>query len=132
MPKALGNNLYECAGGCHRALPIGWFPKNGSDWSGRPQRSNLCRDCLRPKRLNDRTIRRQRERQAKVGSIRVSDEALQAILVAQNYQCACGCGASVLHELHWDHKIPLARGGKHEKGNLQAMTPLCNLRKAAR
>ena len=129
MPLPIGNNLYQCEGPCGRALPIGWFCKNGSDWSGRPKYANFCRDCRRPKRLNDRSIRRERERNARVGAERVSDETLREILASQGFLCACGCGRSVLIERHWDHRIPIAKGGKHTAANLQAMAPICNLRK---
>jgi 5-methylcytosine-specific restriction endonuclease McrA len=46
--------------------------------------------------------------------------------------CACGCGRSILSGYHIDHVIPVSRGGLHEIGNLQLLTPRCNLRKGAR
>jgi 5-methylcytosine-specific restriction endonuclease McrA len=131
MPKPLGNNLYRCEGPCARSLPIGWFPKAGTGWDGRPKRAARCRDCLRDKRLNDRSRRRLREKNARVGCIRVTESDLREILERQRFLCACGCGGSVLWELHWDHIVPLSKGGKHEKGNLRALTPRCNLRLGA-
>jgi 5-methylcytosine-specific restriction endonuclease McrA len=62
----------------------------------------------------------------------VTEEELQEILVRQQFVCACGCGRSVILERHWDHRVPLSKGGKHAASNLQAMTPICNMRKGAR
>lgn len=34
--------------------------------------------------------------------------------------------------LHWDHVVPLVKGGKHSEGNLVPSCATCNLRKQAR
>jgi 5-methylcytosine-specific restriction endonuclease McrA len=51
---------------------------------------------------------------------------------AQGGRCACGCGASIEVDYHIDHRVALARGGRHEAGNLQLLRPACNLSKGAR
>lgn len=33
---------------------------------------------------------------------------------------------------HLDHRVPIARGGRHEEKNLQLAHAACNLRKGAR
>jgi 5-methylcytosine-specific restriction endonuclease McrA len=43
------------------------------------------------------------------------------------------CGPRlVLPEVHVDHRVAIANGGRHEEDNLQLTHPLYNLRKAAR
>lgn len=62
----------------------------------------------------------------------MTSEDLQRINARQGYQCACGCGVSTRFDYHVDHRVALARGGTHSLGNLQIMTPTCNLRKGSR
>jgi 5-methylcytosine-specific restriction endonuclease McrA len=50
---------------------------------------------------------------------------------AQKNRCAI-CSASLKHGDHLDHILPLARGGRHEPGNLQLLCPPCNLHKSDR
>ena len=35
-------------------------------------------------------------------------------------------------QIHIDHKIPLAKGGKHIIGNIQILCPTCNIKKGAK
>ncbi len=45
--------------------------------------------------------------------------------------CECGiCGLLIDHsEIHYDHIIPLSKGGQHVESNIQPTHPICNLRK---
>jgi 5-methylcytosine-specific restriction endonuclease McrA len=45
----------------------------------------------------------------------------------------CGiCGKKIDSRWHVDHVIPIARGGRHVKENVQASHPSCNQKKGAR
>ena len=103
-------------------LPLGWYPRNGSG-----ARRARCRGCLRAKRSRDRAVRRER---ILAGAGRVTQEDVEAILRRQGWKCAIG-GEDIRFEYHLDHRVPLARGGRHEVGNLQATCPRCNLRKGS-
>ena len=104
---------------------------NGTRGGG-PRLRSRCRECLRPKRSADRVMRRARLKRAGVGAERVSERDLTVLAERQNYRCACGCGASIRFTFHVEHRIPLAKGGRHTLSNLQLMTPACNLRKGSR
>lgn len=50
-----------------------------------------------------------------------------------HYRGACAyCTTPLTAGLHWDHVIPLSRGGRHAIGNLVPACPSCNYDKAAR
>jgi len=55
----------------------------------------------------------------------------QLLYTLQKGLCAC-CGKSLDAGYHVDHIIPLALGGRNIDGNLQLLTPKCNLRKGAK
>lgn len=42
------------------------------------------------------------------------------------------CGERCARRFHVDHYVPLAKGGRHEAGNLVIACPTCNLRKHAK
>lgn len=111
--------------GCGESRPLGWFVKNGSG-SLRAQ----CLECLKPKRLEDRARRREMLELAR--RERVTEEDIRQMGERQGWKCACGCGRDVRWEYHVDHRVPLAHGGEHVRGNLQLMRPTCNLRKGSR
>lgn len=56
---------------------------------------------------------------------------IEALVRKQKYRCA-NCGASIRNEYHADHKVPLARGGSNDIGNIEMLCPPCNLRKSAK
>ncbi len=113
-----------CAG-CGEWRPLGWYTRNGS---GRLR--SRCKTCERPRRVADRAVRRQRVRAASRERITAGD--LRRIGEAQGWRCGCGCGRNIRWEYHVDHRVALARGGAHVRGNLQLLSPICNLRKGAR
>lgn len=47
----------------------------------------------------------------------------------QGGKCAC-CGKSLAQGYHLDHIMPLALGGMNIDGNMQLLTPLCNMQKS--
>lgn len=60
---------------------------------------------------------------------RVSGESILEMFSAQNglcFYCKCHLG-----DYHIDHKVPLVRGGQHERSNLCLSCPPCNIRKHA-
>lgn len=66
------------------------------------------------------------------GVARVSAAIVQELWRRQNGECACGCGRSLVNGFHVDHRVPIAKLGRHEHDNLQLLTPRCNLRKGAK
>jgi 5-methylcytosine-specific restriction endonuclease McrA len=66
------------------------------------------------------------------GHERVRAEDIRKIGEAQGWRCACGCGRPIRDGYHLDHRRALARGGTHSVGNLQLLSPVCNLRKGSR
>jgi 5-methylcytosine-specific restriction endonuclease McrA len=68
----------------------------------------------------------------------VTEKDFRAILAAHvarhGYVCRCTpeCEESLLNGYHYDHKIPVSRGGRHSVDNLRVLAPICNLRKGAK
>lgn len=57
------------------------------------------------------------------------------LLKIQKYKCACGCGAKIGKKGqrgHLDHIVPLAKGGRNDKYNIQWLANRCNLSKHAK
>ena len=54
---------------------------------------------------------------------RFTPSIYRAILVRQNWKCACGCNLllSTAGIYHFDHILPLSLGGLDEESNLQAL-----------
>lgn len=56
-----------------------------------------------------------------------------AILAEHGMTChICTGEIESLTDLHFDHVIPLARGGEHSAANIRPSHAVCNLRKGAR
>ena len=85
---------------------------------------------MKEKWAGDRAMRRSRRYGSGVG--KVPRGYFQILGDIQRWRCACGCGRNIRHAYHVDHIIPLAKGGRHEVGNLQLLAPVCNLKKAAK
>jgi 5-methylcytosine-specific restriction endonuclease McrA len=73
--------------------------------------------------------RRARRRMVGGGGWTATD--VHEIYRLQRGRCAL-CPKKLGKTFHQDHIVPLARGGKHERRNLQLTCPTCNLQKAAR
>jgi 5-methylcytosine-specific restriction endonuclease McrA len=75
-------------------------------------------------------LRRIRTGERSVRSVLITIGLIKRLYQRQGGICpACGLG---MIEWHVDHKVPLARGGRHEEQNLQLLHPRCNLSKGAR
>lgn len=75
-------------------------------------------------------VRRRRARKCGAnGNVSASD--FIRIVERQKFKCAW-CGASIRKKRHFDHIMPLVRGGAHVASNLAATCPTCNLRKNAK
>jgi 5-methylcytosine-specific restriction endonuclease McrA len=71
----------------------------------------------------------QRRRQGYLA--RLPRGTVPSIYERQQGRCAY-CRASLNGKYHLDHIKPIARGGKHEPGNLQVLCPHCNVTKSAK
>jgi 5-methylcytosine-specific restriction endonuclease McrA len=78
-----------------------------------------------PERM--RAIRRKRKGQIRA-DMRLVTERDWRRLVARYRGCCAYCGVKPT-QLHRDHVVPLARGGRHSIGNLLPACPRCNLSK---
>jgi 5-methylcytosine-specific restriction endonuclease McrA len=71
-------------------------------------------------------------RRGAVGDTRADPRLIDRLLVMQGRICPlCGTGILPGAKIHVDHKLSVARGGRHEEGNLQVTHARCNLKKGA-
>lgn len=61
----------------------------------------------------------------------ITPDFLSELLAKQKNRCAL-CPADISEHRHLDHKVPLAKGGKHTASNVHYTCPPCNLRKGTR
>jgi 5-methylcytosine-specific restriction endonuclease McrA len=78
-----------------------------------------------------RVIRQNRRARIKACDGKLSFGLVDKLYKLQQGKCAC-CGVKLDGKYHLDHIMPLALGGAHEDGNMQLLTPVCNLRKNAK
>lgn len=71
------------------------------------------------------------KRKAQKLNTRVGKIDFKKILADSNMLCGI-CGLEVVGKYHFDHIIPLAKGGGHVQDNLQLAHPSCNLSKKDR
>jgi 5-methylcytosine-specific restriction endonuclease McrA len=56
---------------------------------------------------------------------------IKALMKTQKGKCAHPwCRRSLSEGYHVDHRMPVARGGKNDRRNIQLLCPTCNLRKS--
>lgn len=88
-----------------------------------------ARFLLNPQRwVEDAALRRSRRR-ANGPVVRVDYDA---ILARDGLVCHICAGSVGRRDVHFDHVVPLARGGAHSADNIRVSHSLCNLRKGAR
>lgn len=80
-----------------------------------------------PERM--RAIRRRRKGQLRAEALRFTERDWERLKARYRYCCAY-CGRR--DELHREHVVPLARGGRHSIGNILPACPSCNGSKKAR
>lgn len=73
----------------------------------------------------------QARRRARLAEVSIGDVDFAAVLARANGLCQL-CGQALGDKWHFDHIVPIARGGPHTQDNLQATHPTCNKRKSAR
>ena len=121
-PPTRGEKMVLLCSRCRIEKPRGWFHKKVLR-NGLVTRRSWCKDCEKPGRAAAASRRRERV----VGSYTGQD--VERLLVSQRGCCAW-CGRSfVVTGYHVDHVIPIARGGRNTRENIQLLCPLCNLRK---
>lgn len=59
----------------------------------------------------------------------ITQRALDRLMIHCQGRCAY-CKADLSSGYHWDHVVPLSRGGSHSEGNLTPACPSCNLSKS--
>ncbi len=107
--------------------------KGGSEASKRRWiESGKANDLLRRYRAaNPDKVREFARRRAGRKLDRLPYGTLPKLREAQGNRCAI-CRTPIAKASHLDHILPLARGGKHEPGNIQLLCPPCNLHKSDR
>lgn len=69
-------------------------------------------------------------RRARILQSAVGEVDYGAILKRDGMVChLCGTGIEALADLHFDHVIPVSRGGAHSMDNIKSAHAVCNLRK---
>lgn len=61
----------------------------------------------------------------------LSADIVERLMLSQSGCCTC-CGASLSAGYHIDHIVPISKGGTNTDGNVQLLTPRCNLQKRDR
>jgi 5-methylcytosine-specific restriction endonuclease McrA len=73
-----------------------------------------------------------RTRQARIRASRIGKVSLRHVLKRDGWRCGI-CGQPIesrsLRDVHFDHIVPLSKGGTHTEDNIQVAHPRCNLRK---
>lgn len=131
--------LLECTC-CGKLKPRGQF-RNKNRGRGRShenardhltyssEKASWCKECEKPGAAARHAARRALE---KASSGRYSQEDVREMMFLQHGRCR-GCGKSlVVKGYHVDHVVPLSRGGRNDRSNLQLLCPSCNLMKSDR
>lgn len=95
-----------------------------------PEKRNAWRDAwtaANPGKKRAYHINRKVRKKAGDGSL--SPEIANKLLILQKGKCAC-CNKSLSDGYHLDHIMPLALGGLNVDGNMQLLTPRCNMHKS--
>lgn len=81
----------------------------------------------------ERVVNSQRQREIRVRQGRTGHVSLKRILIRDG-QCCHLCGQLIesLADLHFDHIIPLSKGGEHSENNIAASHAWCNMQKGVR
>jgi 5-methylcytosine-specific restriction endonuclease McrA len=96
-------------------------PGSGTEYSREWRRKNHDRFALR---------NREAARRRQTGSAH-SRVTYRAVLERDGMVChICGGSISDLSDLHFDHVIPLSKGGAHSLENIRPAHALCNMRKS--
>lgn len=94
--------------------------------------TNAWRD-LHPERILDISRQQHGRRRAWIAGAVVTKADYSVILSEHGMVChICGFDILTRSDLHFDHVIPLAKGGAHSFENIRPSHAVCNLRKGAR
>jgi 5-methylcytosine-specific restriction endonuclease McrA len=137
MTRKTDGLLLECTC-CGKMKPRGQFRNknraNGKSIDERKktleyisQKAPWCKACEKPGAAARHASRRALEKS--LGKGYTADD-VQELMYSQRGRCR-GCnGSLVVLGYHVDHRIPLSKGGRNDKSNLQLLCPPCNLRKS--
>ena len=86
-----------------------------------------------PERVLEISRQQHGRRRARIAGAVVTQADYSAILAEHGMVChICGLEIPTRADLHFDHVIPLARGGAHSPENIRPSHASCNMRKGAR
>lgn len=80
----------------------------------------------------ERAAAERAKRRARLRNATVSSFSYEAVLWRDGYRCHICAGDVVPGEIHYDHVIPLSRGGEHSYDNVRVAHATCNLRKGSK
>lgn len=102
-----------------------WYKAN-KDWAAEQNRNW---QKVNPEKR--KVINQNRRAKVRASGGKLSSNIVQTLMALQKGKCAC-CGKSLKQGHHLDHIIPIALGGTNTDGNVQLLTPKCNLSKGAK
>jgi 5-methylcytosine-specific restriction endonuclease McrA len=106
-----------------------------ADWRERTREARRAQYRAWEKRNPEKVSLRDRQNKARRRAVIGSPDPVNYALILAEHGMVCHlCGQPIdgMADLHFDHVIPLARGGAHAAENIRPSHKRCNLRKGAR
>lgn len=120
---------------CRSVYDPGKDAERGARYRSTPEAKNLARERLRSWYANNPEKAREQSRRY---HLRKSDATVEkvsypAILERDGMVChICGDDIPSMSDLHFDHVMPLSKGGAHSYDNIKPSHASCNMRKGAK
>lgn len=109
----------------------GWKGGYEVSFQRRKEEGRLSVYLKRYRAKNPHKVREWSRRRSAGKTGRLPKGTVSWLFALQRSKCAI-CKNSLRSGYHVDHIYPIARGGKHEKSNVQLLCPSCNVRKSAK
>lgn len=114
-------------------------PEDNPRWMGGPaayrkrrqESGDGARQLREYRKANPHKTREWQQNRKNRKAGRLDYGTIPRLMEAQRGLCAY-CRCNIRSAYHVDHVVPLAKGGRHEKGNVQLLCGPCNLRKSDR